>query len=72
MNPMDIRHVARQSALDAIEVQKQEMRDLGVMADWDSQRDTYRTMGGVNDNSCVDCRSRLSNPTAKAFQEDGG
>ncbi len=45
MEPMLIRQVARKAALEAIKVQKTEMRDLGVMADWDSEKNTYRTMG---------------------------
>lgn len=32
-------------ALDAIDIQKTEMRALGVMADWDSEKNTYRTLG---------------------------
>lgn len=32
-------------ALDAIDIQKAEMRALGVMADWDSEKNTYRTLG---------------------------
>lgn len=45
MEPSHVREVARKSALEAIEIQKTEMRDLGVMADWDSMENTYRTMG---------------------------
>lgn len=41
---MHIRNIARRTASEAIELQKQEMRQLGVMANWDSLNDTYRTM----------------------------
>ena len=31
--------------MEAIDVQKREMKALGVMADWDNQHGTYRTLG---------------------------
>ena len=40
-----MRQIARATALNAIQVQKTEMRDLGIMADWDNPNATYRTMG---------------------------
>ena len=45
MEPLRIREVARKAASEAINIQKTEMRDLGVMADWNSRETTYRTMG---------------------------
>ncbi|WVO24937.1 isoleucine-tRNA ligase [Cryptococcus decagattii] len=44
MTPDQVRAQARQVALDAIDIQKTEMRALGVMADWDSEKNTYRTL----------------------------
>jgi isoleucyl-tRNA synthetase len=40
-----VRQIARKTALEAIDAQKMEMKDIGVMADWDSETGTYRTMG---------------------------
>jgi len=45
MEPFHIRKVARKAASEGIEVQKTELRDLGIMADWDDKGKTYRTMG---------------------------
>jgi isoleucyl-tRNA synthetase len=42
---LEVRNVARKTALEAIKQQREEFRQLGIMADWDSQTDTYRTMG---------------------------
>ena len=42
---MAVRQTARETALDAIETQKSEFRQLGVMADWDGPEGTYRTLG---------------------------
>lgn len=47
MTPDQVRAQARQVALDAIDIQKTEMRALGVMADWDSEKNTYRTLGNL-------------------------
>ncbi|AFR98680.2 isoleucine-tRNA ligase [Cryptococcus neoformans C23] len=44
LTPDQVRAQARQVALDAIDIQKTEMRALGVMADWDSEKRTYRTL----------------------------
>ncbi|ORY30574.1 mitochondrial isoleucyl-tRNA synthetase [Naematelia encephala] len=44
LDPVRIRQVARDTALEAIEVQKAEMRDIGAMADWDGPGGTYRTL----------------------------
>lgn len=52
MEPPHIRQVARKAALEAIDVQRNEMRDLGVMADWDHSDGTYRTMGTFDDEPC--------------------
>lgn len=45
LDPVSIRKVARETAANAIEVQKSEMRALGVMADWDKEDGVYKTMG---------------------------
>lgn len=45
LDPLKVREIARQTALEAIQVQKKEMRELGVMADWDNEKSTYRTLG---------------------------
>jgi hypothetical protein len=45
LSPEAVRQAARKTALDAIEVQKGEFRQLGIMADWDSPGATYRTLG---------------------------
>nr|XP_019003999.1 isoleucine-tRNA ligase [Kwoniella mangroviensis CBS 8507]OCF67460.1 isoleucine-tRNA ligase [Kwoniella mangroviensis CBS 8507] len=44
LNPTQVRSEARKVALDAIDVQKSEMKALGVMADWDGENGTYRTL----------------------------
>ncbi|WVQ65548.1 uncharacterized protein L199_003725 [Kwoniella botswanensis] len=44
LNPTQVRAEARKVALDAIDVQKSEMKALGVMADWDGENGTYRTL----------------------------
>lgn len=41
LSPAKIREIARKVALDAIELQKSEMQELGVMADWSN---IYRTL----------------------------
>lgn len=43
---MSVRQEARKFALEAIDVQKSEMKLLGVMADWDAEGGVYRTLGG--------------------------
>lgn len=48
LTPDQVRAQARQVALDAIDIQKTEMRALGVMADWDSEKRTYRTLGKLS------------------------
>ncbi|WVR06540.1 hypothetical protein IAU60_003571 [Kwoniella sp. DSM 27419] len=47
LKPAQVRAEAKKVALDAIDVQKTEMRALGVMADWDGHKGTYRTLGYV-------------------------
>jgi isoleucyl-tRNA synthetase len=44
LSPVSIRTVARRTALEAIEVQKSEMKQLGIMADWNN---VYRTLGAA-------------------------
>ncbi|ODO00230.1 isoleucine-tRNA ligase [Cryptococcus amylolentus CBS 6273] len=44
LTPSQVRAEARQVALSAIDVQKEEMRALGIMADWDHKDGTYRTL----------------------------
>lgn len=44
MTPTMVRAEARKTALEAIEVQKSEFRQLGIMADWDGEGSTYRTL----------------------------
>lgn len=57
LTPDQVRAQARQVALDAIDIQKTEMRALGVMADWDSEKRTYRTLGKLSqllNTSCTE------------------
>lgn len=44
LSPSEIRNEARKMALEAIETQKEEFRQLGIMADWDAHKGTYRTL----------------------------
>ncbi|KAI5452982.1 isoleucine-tRNA ligase [Naganishia albida] len=44
LSPLEVRHVARKTAMEAIQDQREEFRQLGIMADWDSETETYRTM----------------------------
>ncbi|WVQ96550.1 isoleucine-tRNA ligase [Kwoniella sp. CBS 9459] len=44
LTPLEIRAEARKVALEAIDVQKAQMRALAVMADWDNEKGTYRTL----------------------------
>nr|XP_018262126.1 isoleucine-tRNA ligase [Kwoniella dejecticola CBS 10117]OBR84284.1 isoleucine-tRNA ligase [Kwoniella dejecticola CBS 10117] len=44
MQPLQVRQEARKVALEAIDIQKSEMKALGVMADWDGQKGIYRTL----------------------------
>ncbi|EIW65419.1 hypothetical protein TREMEDRAFT_46186 [Tremella mesenterica DSM 1558] len=44
LGPNRIRSEARKTALKAIEIQKREQQELGVMADWDSPDGVYRTL----------------------------
>jgi isoleucyl-tRNA synthetase len=45
LSPLEVRNVARKTAMEAIQDQREEFRQLGVMADWNSETETYRTMG---------------------------
>lgn len=51
LSPTEIRIAARRTALQQIDIQREEFRQLGVMADWDgdssldSGRGIYRTLG---------------------------
>jgi isoleucyl-tRNA synthetase len=40
--------------MEAIQDQREEFQQLGIMADWSSETETYRTMG-----MCVDGGSQL-------------
>ncbi|KDN40163.1 isoleucyl-tRNA synthetase [Tilletiaria anomala UBC 951] len=44
LEALEIRQLARRKALEAIEVQKGEFKEFGIMADWDDPRRTYRTL----------------------------
>ncbi|BEI97092.1 hypothetical protein CcaverHIS631_0206810 [Cutaneotrichosporon cavernicola] len=44
LDPVSVRREARKFALEAIDVQKAEMKQLGVMADWDNPDGVYRTL----------------------------
>ncbi|WVF69036.1 isoleucine-tRNA ligase [Kwoniella sp. CBS 6097] len=44
LKPLEVRAEARKVALEAIEIQKEQMRALAVMADWDNNKGTYRTL----------------------------
>ena len=41
----EIRRAARATALREINSQREQFRQLGIMADWDSKEKTYRTFG---------------------------
>ncbi|PPQ69799.1 hypothetical protein CVT24_003075 [Panaeolus cyanescens] len=43
-SPLVIREAARKTALREIDSQKAQFRTMGIMADWDSAEDTYRTL----------------------------
>lgn len=40
-----VRQEARKFALQAIDVQKAEFKQLGIMADWDAEKGVYRSLG---------------------------
>jgi hypothetical protein len=40
-----VRQEARKFALQAIDVQKEEFKQLGIMADWDVEGGVYRSLG---------------------------
>lgn len=42
MTPLDIRRVAKETALKAIDEQMADLKRWGIMADWN---DIYRTLG---------------------------
>ncbi|KAI0264675.1 tRNA synthetases class I-domain-containing protein [Gloeopeniophorella convolvens] len=42
--PAEIRTLANKTANEAVHSQKTEFRELGIMADWDGQGSTYRTL----------------------------
>ncbi|KAK8858784.1 isoleucine-tRNA ligase [Kwoniella newhampshirensis] len=44
LTPGEVRTEAKKVALDAIDIQRTEMRALGVMADWEGAKGTYRTL----------------------------
>lgn len=68
LDPESIRKVARETALQAIDVQKTEMRALGVMADWDAEDGVYRTMGEVASGGCLQIMETWLIPTDRAFE----
>ncbi|KAF9041334.1 tRNA synthetases class I-domain-containing protein [Panaeolus papilionaceus] len=43
-SPLVIREAARKTALREIDSQKAQFRTMGIMANWDSSEDTYRTL----------------------------
>ncbi len=45
VSPAEIRSLAKNTAVWAVERQKVEFRELGIMADWDGAGSTYRTLG---------------------------
>ncbi|WRT67996.1 uncharacterized protein IL334_004971 [Kwoniella shivajii] len=47
LEPTQVREEARKVALEAIDIQKTEMKALGVMADWDGENGTYRTLAEI-------------------------
>ena len=55
----EIRDLARKTALEAIGIQKDEFREMGIMADWEGSKGTYRTLGMVklDLSSCAEPRS---------------
>lgn len=54
LSPLEVRAVARKTALEAIKEQREQFRQLGIMADWDSETETYRTMGASLCRMCAD------------------
>lgn len=56
MQPSAVRARARQTAEDAIRIQKEEFRALAIMADWDNEDGVYITMSmSLNALKSVDC-----------------
>jgi isoleucyl-tRNA synthetase len=45
ITPEEIRSLANATAVQAVKSQKDEFRELGIMADWDGMDSTYRTLG---------------------------
>ena len=45
ISPAEIRFLAKETAVRAVESQKVEFRELGIMADWDGVGSTYWTLG---------------------------
>jgi isoleucyl-tRNA synthetase len=45
ITPEEIRSLASATAVQAVKSQKDEFRELGIMADWDGMDSTYRTLG---------------------------
>ena len=71
LDPVKIREIARKTASDAIVVQKKEMRDFGVMADWDNEKSIYRTMGesvSLRRGPDAKHRPRFRNPAAEIIE----
>ncbi|KAI9432988.1 tRNA synthetases class I-domain-containing protein [Lactarius indigo] len=44
ISPAELRSLAKNTAVGAVESQKVEFRELGIMADWDGAGSTYRTL----------------------------
>ena len=59
LNPIEVRTIAKVEALDAIEIQKKDFLDLGIMGDWDSHQRTYRTMGEYHEEGIAEASQIL-------------
>lgn len=58
--PEQIRSLANATAVQAVKSQKDEFRELGIMADWDGMDSTYRTLGKCSLGCTPVCSRRLT------------
>jgi hypothetical protein len=78
LQPSTIRDKARGFAIQEVAAQKEEFRSLGIMADWDNEKATYRTLGASQgahlrtSSSFAVTRSAVRDAPIKGIPEDGG
>jgi hypothetical protein len=75
--PTTIRAKAKEFATQEVAAQKEEFRSLGIMADWDNEKATYRTLGmprvarsSLSDSSNA-IRPAVRDAPAEGISEDG-